>query len=56
MPGVRERTQCGRLRPREDVVYTAGEFIGEPGVAVIAMCGGGLTSVIPYSVSPRASA
>ena len=41
---------------REDVTYTSGEFIGEPGVAVVALCRCGLTSVIPFTVNPRRAA
>ena len=51
-----DRCVCGRSLgdvtavDREPVVYTAGEFAGEPGVAVIASCRCGLTTVVPYSV------
>ena len=38
---------------RADVTYTTGEFCGEPGVALVALCYCGMTSVIPFSVSPR---
>jgi len=41
---------------REDVTFTAGEFRGEPGVVLIALCPCGLTSVVPLSVSPRRAA
>ena len=34
-------------------MYTRGEFRGEPGVVLIALCWCGLTSVVPLSVSPR---
>ena len=47
---------CGRslgdvlLFDRERVRYTRGEFAGEIGTAVIARCGCGLTTVVPFSV------
>ena len=41
---------------REDVTYTRGEFAGESGVALIALCGCGMTSVVPLSVDLRRAA
>ena len=41
---------------REHVVYTQGEFRGEPGVAVVALYRFGSTSVVPFSVDLRRAA
>ena len=41
---------------RENVVYTTGEFAGEPGVAVVALCCCGMTTIVPWSVSPKRAA
>ncbi len=38
---------------RVDVIYGRGEYEGEPGVAVLAFCRCGTTSVIPFSVNQR---
>ena len=38
---------------RKNVTYTAGEFAGDPGVVLVALCRCGRESVIPLSVSPE---
>ncbi len=57
-----DRCMCGaRLSgadhvERHKVVFASGEFEGEPGVAIIAECACGQTSVIALAVNLRRAA